>query len=96
MTPLEYNARLAEAWQERLGRNGSLNPAGEIIMADLIESGAVLKPLPMVNARTGEVDALALGIAEGRRQVVLRIIDALKLDPTKVRATQEIWQDGNP
>lgn len=86
----EYEARLAEAWQLLLKPAGTLNKSGELILADLVEGSAVFTPLPVTNAKTGEVDSHAMAIAEGRRQVALRVIKALGIDPFKIRGTKEI------
>lgn len=74
---------------EGLGR-GELSPAGRIVIADLARFCRAYTSTTVVSEKSGVVDPIASAVAEGRREVFLRLLKELSLDPAlPVRAMQE-------
>lgn len=69
-------------WQ--FWRRGELTPAGEIVLRDLAR-------ICYANRTTAAKDPVAMGVAEGRRQVLLHLQRMLGLTDDEVhRATQPL------
>ena len=72
--------RVKSAFKECLmGQGADLHGAGADVMADLAQYCYALKTTTMV-AKDGHIDPIASAIAEGRRQVYLRILGHLKMN----------------
>jgi hypothetical protein len=66
------------------------------VLADLAKFCYVAKPTPKVNPITGGVDPLATMLAEGRREVFLRITAYLNLtqeDVAKMRTIEDSYDN---
>ena len=59
---------------------GELSPAGRVVLADLTKFCRGLTSTTVVSQHSGMVDPIASAIAEGRREVYLRIMKELNLD----------------
>jgi len=64
-----------------LDQKGQLNQAGRIVLADLTKFCRGLTSTTVVSQVSGMVDPHASGLAEGRREVWLKIMKELGLDP---------------
>jgi hypothetical protein len=64
--------------------SGSMSPAGRVVLADLTKFCRGLTSTTVVSQVSGMVDPYASGLAEGRREVWLRIMKELGLDPMEV------------
>lgn len=63
-----------------LTEKGELSPAGKIVLADLTKFCRGMTSTTVVSPTSGMVDSHASGLAEGRREVWLRIMKELGLD----------------
>lgn len=63
-----------------LGADGFLTPEARIIFADLKRFCNANKSSIRVSPQTGMIDAIAMGVAEGRREVWNRMMEYLHLD----------------
>ena len=69
------------AWREVFrSEDGELKKSGIEVLADLQRFCHDNRPTVKVSKATGMVDPIAMAIAEGRREVFLRIKEHLKLD----------------
>lgn len=67
-----------------MAESGQMSPAGRIVLADLTKFCRGLTSTTVVSQVSGMVDPYASGLAEGRREVWLRIMKELGLDPLEV------------
>lgn len=67
-----------------MSESGQMSPAGRIVLADLTKFCRGLTSTTVVSQVSGMVDPYASGLAEGRREVWLRIMKELGLDPMEV------------
>lgn len=65
---------------------GQLTLAGSTILSDLRQFCYADRPTIKVSPVTGSVDPIAMAVAEGRREVWLRIAEMLKLDDRDLQA----------
>lgn len=65
-----------------LGDRGDLSPAGRVVLADLAKFCRGFTSTTVVG-QSGAVDTHASFLAEGRREVFLRILKELNLDPSE-------------
>lgn len=72
---------------------GELSPAGRIVMADLTKFCRGLTSTTVVSPTSGMVDPHASGLAEGRREVWLRIMKELGLDAMEAMRTVRDEED---
>jgi hypothetical protein len=72
-----------------LGDRGELNPAARIVLADLSKFCRGLNSTTVVSPVTKQVDPIASALAEGRREVWLRIMKELSLDPADAIAVMK-------
>jgi hypothetical protein len=63
-----------------LGENGDLNADGETVLADLSKFCKATSSTAVVSPISQKVDPIASAIAEGRREVWLRIMAHLHID----------------
>lgn len=63
-----------------LTERGDLSPAGKVVLADLTKFCRGMTSTTVVSPVSGTVDPHASGLAEGRREVWLRIMKELGLD----------------
>lgn len=63
-----------------LGDDGKLTQDGKTVMADLSKFCRLHKSTTVVSHVSGQVDPLASFQAEGRREVILRLLDHLNID----------------
>lgn len=69
------------AWRDVFrSKDGELNKSGVEVLADLQRFCHDTRPTIKISKTTGMVDPYAMAIAEGRREVFLRIKEHLKLD----------------
>ncbi|MBI9078307.1 MAG: hypothetical protein JEY79_01045 [Pseudodesulfovibrio sp.] len=61
---------------KRAYKNVFMNPDGQLVLADLAERNCVTRPIFGAGITTEQ-----MLVNEGRRQVVLEILNALNLDP---------------
>jgi hypothetical protein len=80
-------ARIATAYQTALlaGDRETPTAAGSVILADL-RAFCRADASCVVLGKDGRIDTHATAVAEGRREVWLRLIDHLRLDAQTVRA----------
>ena len=72
---------LRNAWRDRFrAEDGQLNLPARAILIDLQRFCYAARPTIKVSPTTGCVDPYAMAVAEGRREVWLRISEYLKLD----------------
>jgi len=64
-----------------MGQSDALHTDGKVFMEDLANYCHALRTTTMV-AKDGHIDPIASAIAEGRRQVYLRILGHLKMNET--------------
>jgi hypothetical protein len=82
------NAKLARAYKACFcGEDGKLTLEGSQVIADLREQS---KLFGSASRRGGVIDKDQLLEIEGRRQVVLRLINVLELDPLGVARLMEV------
>jgi len=70
-----------------MSQQGGLSPAGKTVLADLTKFCRGLTSTTVVSQVSGMVDPYASGLAEGRREVWLRIMKELGLDPIEIMQT---------
>lgn len=76
--------RVKSAFKECLmGQGHELHAAGADVMSDLATYCHALRTTTMV-AKDGHIDPIASAIAEGRRQVYLRILGHLKMNESSL------------
>jgi hypothetical protein len=63
-----------------MGENGQLNADGQAVLADLAKFCRATASTAVVNPISRSVDPLATAMAEGRREVWLRIMAHLHID----------------
>lgn len=72
---------LRDAWRDTLrGEDGELTQAARTMLVDLQRFCCANRSTIRIAPQTGAIDPLAMAVSEGRREVWLRIADALKLD----------------
>lgn len=82
----EVQAR-RNAWRSMFrDEDGQLTQAGKVALSDLRKFCHVDRPTIKVSPKSGQIDPLAMAIAEGRREVFLRIAELLKLDDRDLEA----------
>ena len=67
-----------------LDQKGQLNQAGRIVLADLTKFCRGMTSTTVVSQVSGMVDPHATGLAEGRREVWLKIMKELGVNPMQV------------
>ncbi len=72
-----------------LAENGELNPDGEIVLADLKKFCRATASTVVVSPVSRSVDPIATAMAEGRREVWLRIMAHLHLEDRAVINLEE-------
>ena len=72
-----------------LGDDGQLTRDGEIVLADLEKFCRLYKSTTMVSRITQQTDVPATFQAEGRREVILRILSHLYIDDKSLMRLQE-------
>lgn len=80
------------------GEEGELTPAARAVLVDLQRFCYASRSTIKVSPTTGQVDPYAMAVAEGRREVWLRISEYLKLDDRDLQAllkqqNDEVFQD---
>lgn len=65
------------------------SPAGEHVLADLQRFCRANRTTITVSQQSGMIDTHAMAVAEGRREVWLRIQNHLNLDEAKLRTLKE-------
>jgi hypothetical protein len=78
MTPEEIEA--TNHALQRSYRTVFAAPAGQIVLRDLMQVGRFRKSVP------DDASPTALAIAEGRRQMLLRIMNMMSLEPEQLQA----------
>lgn len=73
--------------------DGTLKPEAVRVLADIARFSGGWKSNVKVSPVTGGVDPIALGVAEGRREVWLRILSVLRLKPEDALAAMEMRHD---
>ncbi len=87
------------AWRGLFRDNdGQLNMPARAILTDLPRFCYATRPTIKVSPTTGQVDPYAMAVAEGRREVWLRISEYLKLDDRDLQAllkqhNDEVYND---
>lgn len=69
--------------------NGNLSPDGEIVLADLRRFCRATSTTVMVSPISKQIDPIAMAMAEGRREVWLRIMAHLHIDEKQVFNLEE-------
>lgn len=64
-----------------LDANGGVGPFAEVVLADLRTFCRLDSPTVCVSPATGTIDPVAMALAEGRREVLLRILKHLRMPP---------------
>lgn len=59
-------------------------PVGERVLADIFRFGGMMQPSIRVSPQMGTIDPLAIAVAEGRRELALRIARFCSLSYTEV------------
>lgn len=78
---------LRQAWRSAYrGADGELTLAARTILLDLQRFCYATRPTIKVSPTTGCIDPYAMAVAEGRREVFLRINEYLKLDDRDLQA----------
>lgn len=72
-----------------LSDDGSLNQDAQVVMTELRRFCRATTSTAMVSPRTGEIDPIAMAIAEGRREVFNRINEYLHLDDRTIQNLRE-------
>ncbi|PWR24976.1 hypothetical protein [Zavarzinia aquatilis] len=85
------NRRRARAYKDAFlgGRGGGPNLAGAEVLADLRRFCHDTRTTARVSPVTGTLDPVAMALAEGRREVWLRIQQFLQLDETALAQLTE-------
>ncbi len=60
---------------------GELSPAGRVVIADLMKFCRGMTSTTVVSPTSGMVDPHASALAEGRREVLLRLLKELSVEP---------------
>lgn len=90
---------LRNAWRDRFrDEDGMLNPPARAILIDLQRFCYATRTTIKVSPTTGSIDPYAIAVAEGRREVWLRISEYLKLDDRDLQAllrqhNDEVYDD---
>lgn len=69
--------------------SGALSPDGEIVLADLRRFCRATSTTVMVSPISKQIDPIAMAMAEGRREVWLRIMAHLHIDEKQVFNLEE-------
>lgn len=84
---LQKLMKLRTAWRGLYRSDeGELNLPARLILTDLQRFCYANRPTIKVSPTTGNVDPYAMAVAEGRREVWLRITEYLKLDDRDLQA----------
>ncbi|MBA1364051.1 Bbp19 family protein [Burkholderia gladioli] len=75
------------------GDDGKPNKDAEIVLADLKRFCYVDRPTVKISPTTQTMDPLATALAEGRREVALRVLGFLHLDEATIRSLTEPTQE---
>ncbi len=82
---IERKLRVRRVFKQMfLDLHGRPTADGMIALRDLADFCYANKPCPKVNPKSGIIDPIAMGIAEGRREVYLKICDYLNVDERTV------------
>lgn len=73
-----------DAYRAVFRSGDALGPMGEIVMRDLAHFCYANRPTPKISRVTQQVDPVGTAIAEGRREVYLRIVAMLNLSAEEV------------
>lgn len=76
-----------------LNDDGSLNPDGEKVITDLKKFCRANSSTAIVSPIRGTIDPIAMAIAEGRREVLLRILGHLHIEDRVLFNLNEDNQD---
>ncbi len=87
----EQQVRLIQAYQNIFQDEfGNLTPDGELVIKDLMRRGNVANSIAMLTD-TRTIDVNATFIAEGKRSIVLEVLQILNYDLLKaIEITQEV------
>lgn len=90
---LEALLRRRRAYQALfLDDTGELTPDAQVVMRDLVKFCRLGRSISVVSPITRQMDVHATFLAEGRREVVLRLLAMLKQDVSKL-STEEPEND---
>lgn len=77
----KFPTTLRRALRRRfINEAGELNSDGRRIMRDLAQFCYANRVTAKISPRSGQIDPIAMGVAEGRREVFIRIAQALNLN----------------
>lgn len=66
------------------GEDGNLSPYGQRVLEDLARFCRVTRSTAVVSPVSRNIDPYAMAMAEGRREVYLRISEAINMDVSKL------------
>lgn len=79
-----------------LDNKDNFNPGARVLMAELSRFCFVRKSAIKVSKITGSIDPIAMAVAEGRREVFMRIIDILGFsDEQALKMLEQINEQDN-
>ena len=78
-----------------LSDNGDVGFDSQTVLSDLRRFCFHDRPTTQISRMTGTVDPIASAQAEGRREVFLRIMKMVNLEPAAIERLQEQFSDGD-
>lgn len=94
MTPKRLSKRRQAYHKLFMGDGGKLKPEAEIVLADLTRFCRLYRSITMISQTTQQTDVPASFQAEGRREVLLRMLAHLHVtDAELIRASGVIDND---